>query len=45
VFPTPIIDNLRRFHGTAWYHLYGIGRFREAAIRRLETASTIGTNA
>lgn len=45
VFPTPIFDNLRRFHGTAWYHLYGIARFREAAIRRMETASTIGTNA
>lgn len=44
VFPTPITDNLRRFQGTAWYHLYGIARFREAAIRRLETASTIGTN-
>lgn len=45
VFPTPIVDNLRRFQGTAWYHLVGYGRFREAAIRRLETASTIGTNA
>lgn len=45
VFPTPIFDNLRRFSGTAWYHLYAPGRFREAAIRRLENASTIGSNA
>lgn len=44
VFPTPIVDNLRRFLGAAWYWLGGYGRFREASIRRIESSSTIGIN-
>lgn len=43
-FPTPPLDNLRRFLGHAWYHLVAYGRFREAAIRRIESSSSIGTN-
>jgi N4-gp56 family major capsid protein len=44
VFPTPIVDNLRRFQGMAWYWLGGYGIFRQAALRRIESASTIGSN-
>lgn len=44
VFPTPIIDNLRRFQGAAWYWLGGYGIFRQAALRRIESSSSIGTN-
>ena len=43
-FPTPPLDNLRRFLGHAWYQLVGYGRFREASIRRIESSSSIGTN-
>lgn len=45
VFPTPIVDNLRRFEGRAWYWLGGYDQFREACGRRIESSSTIGTNA
>lgn len=44
VFPTPIVDNLRRFMGAAWYWLGGYGIFRQAAIRRIESSSSIGSN-
>lgn len=44
-FPTPPLDNLRRFLGHAWYALLAYGIFRQAAIRRIETSSSIGTNA
>lgn len=44
VFPTPVIDLLRRFTGMAWYWLGAYGRFREASLRRIESASSIGTN-
>ena len=44
VFPTPIVDNLRRFMGMAWYWLGGYGIFRQAALRRIEAASSIGAN-
>ena len=44
VFPTPIVDNLRRFLGMAWYWLGGYGIFRQAALRRIETSSSIGAN-
>lgn len=40
----PVTDKLRRFHPVGWYWLGGYGRFREASIRRLETASSIGAN-
>lgn len=45
VIPGPVTDKLRRFVPLGWYWLGTYGRFREAALRRVETASTIGTNA
>lgn len=45
VMLTPVTDHMRRFAGVAWYALEGFGRFREEALRRVETSSTIGTNA
>lgn len=45
VIPGPITDKLRRFVPMGWYWLGAYGRFREAAIRRIESASSIGTNA
>jgi N4-gp56 family major capsid protein len=41
---TPVQDNLRRFLGFGWYWLGAYGRFREAAIRRVESSSSVGTN-
>lgn len=40
----PVVDHLRRFQPVGWYALEGFGRFREAALRRIETASSIGAN-
>jgi N4-gp56 family major capsid protein len=40
----PVTDILRRFQPVGWYHLVGYNRFREAAIRRIESASSIGAN-
>lgn len=40
----PVTDSLMRFHPIGWYWLGGYARFREAAIRRYETASSIGAN-
>jgi hypothetical protein len=45
VFPTPIVDNLRRFLGAGWYWMGAYGIFRQAALRRIESSSSIGTNA
>jgi hypothetical protein len=39
-----VTDSLMRFHPVGWYWLGGYSRFREAAIRRYETASSIGAN-
>ena len=44
VAPTPIVDNLRRFLGAGWYWLGGYAVFRQAALRRIESASSIGSN-
>lgn len=44
-FGTPPLDNLSRFVGHAWYWLGTYGIFREAALRRIESSSSIGTNA
>lgn len=41
---TPVIDLLQRFKGAGWKHLVKYGRFREASIYRLESASSIGAN-
>ena len=40
----PVTDTLRRFNPVGWYALCGYGRFREAALQRIETASSIGAN-
>ena len=41
----PVTDILRRFQPVGWYHLVGYNRFREAALRHIETSSSIGANA
>lgn len=40
----PQTDNLRRINTIGWKHLVAYGRFREASIQRIETASSIGAN-
>jgi N4-gp56 family major capsid protein len=37
-------DSLQRFNPIGWYWLGGYGRFREAALRRVEGGSSIGSN-
>ena len=37
-------DSLQRFNPIGWYWLGGYGRFREAALRRIEGGSSIGSN-
>jgi len=41
----PVVDSLMRFNPIGWYWLGGYGRFREASLRRIDGASSIGTNA
>lgn len=41
----PVTDILRRFQPVGWYHLVGYRRFREKAIVRIESSSSIGANA
>ena len=45
VVPGPVTDKLRRNVPMGWYWIGQYGRFREAAIRRIESASSIGVNA
>ena len=40
-----VTDYLQRLQPIGWYWLGGYGRFREASLRRIESASSIGTNA
>ena len=40
----PVVDSLMRFNPIGWYWLGGYGLFREASLRRIEAASSIGTN-
>lgn len=40
----PPVDILLRKHTVGWYWLGGYARFREAAIRRVESSSSIGSN-
>jgi N4-gp56 family major capsid protein len=42
IVTAPITDNLRRFKGVGWYWLGGFGRFREQALVRIESASSLG---
>lgn len=44
VMKGPVTDILRRFVPIGWYALLGYGRFREEAMRRIESASSIGGN-
>jgi len=39
-----VTDYLMRLQPMGWYWLGGYGRFREASLRRIESASTIGAN-
>ena len=39
-----VTDLLMRLQPMGWYWLGGYGRFREASLRRIESASTIGAN-
>lgn len=39
-----VVDRLKRFHSIGWYFFGGYGIFRQEAIWRLETSSSIGTN-
>jgi N4-gp56 family major capsid protein len=45
VVPGPVTDDLRRFVPMGWYWLGGYSIFRQAAVRAIESASSIGTNA
>lgn len=45
VVETPVVDHLRRFQGWGWYWLGGYSIFRQASLRAVESASSIGTNA
>jgi N4-gp56 family major capsid protein len=40
----PVVDVLSRFQPVGWYWLGGYARFREASLRRIEAASSIGAN-
>jgi len=40
----PVTDALRRFEGMGWKHLVGYSVFRQAALRRIESISSIGAN-
>jgi len=40
----PVVDSLQRFQPVGWYWLGGYARFREASLRRIEAASSIGAN-
>ena len=41
---SPVVDRLRRLVNYGWYALLGYARFREAAIYRIESSSSIGSN-
>lgn len=40
-----VTDVLKRFQPVGWKHFVGYGVFRQEALRRIESASSIGTNA
>lgn len=45
IVPGPVTDRLRRFLPLGWYHLVGYSIFRQAAIRRVESSSSIDDGA
>ena len=40
-----VTDILKRFRPVGWKHFVGYGVFRQEALRRIESASSLGTNA
>lgn len=44
IVSSPVIDSLRRNMGFGWYTLEGWGRFREAALYRLESTSAFSSS-
>lgn len=40
----PVVDKMMRFKPVSWYWLGGYNTFREQALRRVESASSIGAN-
>jgi N4-gp56 family major capsid protein len=44
VVPGPVTDKLRRFQPMGWYWLGAYSIFRQQAVRRVESASTIAVN-
>ncbi len=44
IVPGPVTDHLRRFVPMGWYWFGAYGIFRQAALVRLESASSIGSN-
>lgn len=42
IVDVPVIDTLRRFTGVGWKHFVGYAPFRQAALYRIESASSIG---
>ena len=45
IVPGPVTDYLRRFLPLGWYHLVGYGVFRQSALRRVESSSSIDDGA
>ncbi len=41
IVPGPVTDHLRRFVPIGWYHLVGYAVFRQAALLRVESSSSI----
>ena len=44
IVPSPVTDRRRRFTGMGWYWLGNYAVFRQAALYRLESSSSIGDN-
>lgn len=42
IVDVPVIDTLRRFTGIGWKHFVGYAPFRQAALYRIESGSSIG---
>jgi len=42
IVDVPVIDTLRRFTGIGWKHFVGYAVFRQAALYRIESGSSIG---
>lgn len=40
----PVVDKMERFRPVYWHHFVGYGIFRQAALRAIESSSSMGTN-